>query len=234
MSACPDLPPEPAGGWAWPSGAFFTPASPVPGRGDAPAAAGPRDPSSVRREPPAARAGKAKPPVGAAAPRPAAPTGFHPPPCPECHGAADLDAAGQPRWPTAPPTPTDRGAPRGSGGVPLASDTPSGAAGRHYAEPLAHAHASTHAEEFGSAQAAELYPELEALAGWSWWWVGSATSAQLVGYYHHPNSAIDLLYIDSDEQAALTRVHPSGELHLHQSGRLIEVLTPLQTGGVMP
>ncbi|MGH3622611.1 MAG: hypothetical protein ACRDQ5_12595, partial [Sciscionella sp.] len=88
-------------------------------------------------------------------------------------------------------------------------------------------HASIHDEVFDTAHAAELYPELEPLVGWLWWWVGSGTIAQLVGYHHHSDTAVDLLYLDSDTHATLTRAYPSGQLAVHQTGSLIAVLTLL-------
>ncbi|MGH3623536.1 MAG: hypothetical protein ACRDQ5_17345, partial [Sciscionella sp.] len=138
----------------------------------------------------------------------------------------------------------------GGGGeeVPLTSDPPHGDAGRDSAVagwwegPPATArrsgelspaqHASIHNEVFDNevfdtAHAAEIYPELEPLHGWSWWWVGEGTIAQLVGYHHHGDTAVDLLYIDSDTHATLTRAYPSGQLAVHQTGSLVAVLALL-------
>lgn len=139
---------------------------------------------------------------------------------------------GDPRLPA--PAVFHAAAVSGGGDVPLVPDR-GGDVGRHSAvagvdHPPATAR-RTDEKEFDTAHAAELYPELAGLEGWTWWWVGGATDAQLVGYHHHATTAMDMLYIDSDEHAAITRVRPSGELYVHQSGRLVEVLAVLTNGG---
>jgi hypothetical protein len=135
-------------------------------------------------------------------------------------GATDLPL----RWPRPPggqrggtAHPVDAGEPRlpaftGDQSVPLASDAPRG-------DP----------EVFDTGHATALYPELAPLAGWSWSWVGTGTTAQLVGY-HTIGAAVDLLYIDNDTHATLTRTDTAGVLYLHQSGELGAVLVMLALG----
>lgn len=84
---------------------------------------------------------------------------------------------------------------------------------------------------FDSAHAAELYPELEALEGWSWWWVGHGTASLLVGYHCRDAGAVNVLYIDSDEHATITGIAPPCELLVHETGRLPDVLALLEQGG---
>ncbi|MGH3620896.1 MAG: hypothetical protein ACRDQ5_03785 [Sciscionella sp.] len=91
----------------------------------------------------------------------------------------------------------------------------------------------SHSPALTDGHPATLYPALEALATWSWWWVGSGTTVQLVGYHrnHLSGSAVDMLYIDSDEHATLTRAAAPGQLYLHKSGPLATVLALLECGG---
>jgi hypothetical protein len=76
-------------------------------------------------------------------------------------------------------------------------------------------------------QAAQRFAELGELEGWSWWWVGSGTTAQLIGYHYDSETGMDLLYIDSSQQASVTRTSPSGELQIHRCSVLTSVLRDL-------
>lgn len=76
-------------------------------------------------------------------------------------------------------------------------------------------------------EVSQRFAELSELEGWSWWWVGSGTIAQLIGYRNDLENGMDLLYIDSTEHASLTRTSTVGELRVHRSGVLDSVLRDL-------
>ncbi|MGH3624892.1 MAG: hypothetical protein ACRDQ5_24395 [Sciscionella sp.] len=199
--------------------------------------------------PPDGRSDEAARPVDAADPRPGASTGFSPAVTFARRVAAPgvTGADAEPRWSATPHNlAVDRTTSGGGEDVPLASGTPSGDAGREGAAVggcsgsstaafhgglTATVHARLHDRYFGTSHAAELYPDLEPLTGWSWWWVGSGTTMQLVGYHRHDGKAVDLLYIDGDEHAALTRVAASGTLYVHKTGAVAAMLTLLDVEG---
>jgi hypothetical protein len=78
---------------------------------------------------------------------------------------------------------------------------------------------------FDSGQAAQHFPELESLTGWNWWWAGTGHAALLIGYRHDPERGVDLIYIDTEERAAITRANRHSELYLHENGELADVLS---------
>lgn len=83
---------------------------------------------------------------------------------------------------------------------------------------------------FDTGQAAQHYPELKPLTGWNWWWAGTGQAAQLIGYRYVPERGIDMMYVEADRRAAVTRANPKHELYLHEVGELSEVLAHVLVG----